>query len=88
MLIKRNLYEEKSKMDDRQGPTVQPREICSVLCGSLDGKGVWERTDTRICVAESLCCASETVTTLSIGYTPMQIKKEGKNMEFQNVLRV
>ena len=28
------------KMDDRQGPTVQHMELCSVLCGSLDGKGV------------------------------------------------
>ena len=25
------------KMDDRQGPTVQHMELCSVLCGSLDG---------------------------------------------------
>ena len=60
----------KSKMDNRQGPTVQPREFCSMLCGSLDGKGVWERTDTCICMAESLCCVPETVT-LSISYTPI-----------------
>ena len=36
----------------------------------LDGKGVWERTDTCICMAESLCCVPETVT-LSISYTPI-----------------
>ena len=36
----------KSKMDNRQGPTVQPREFCSMLCGSLDGRGVWGRMDT------------------------------------------
>ena len=29
------------KMDDQQGPTVQHRELCAVLCGSLDGRGVW-----------------------------------------------
>ena len=29
------------KMDNQQGPTVQHREVCSVLCGSLDGRGVW-----------------------------------------------
>ena len=29
------------KMDDQQGPTVQPRELCSVLRGSLDGREVW-----------------------------------------------
>ena len=27
------------KMDNQQGPTVQHRELCSVLCGSLDGRG-------------------------------------------------
>ena len=28
------------KMDNQQGPTVQHMELCSMLCGSLDGKGV------------------------------------------------
>ena len=57
------------KMDNQQGPIVQHRELCSVLCGSLDGRGVWGRMDTRIHMAESLCCAPETITTLLIGYT-------------------
>ena len=30
-------------MDKQQGPTVQHRELCSTLCGSLDGRGVWGR---------------------------------------------
>ena len=34
-------------MDNQQGPTVQHRELCSVLCGSLDEKGVWERMDAH-----------------------------------------
>ena len=29
------------KIDQQQGPTVQHREVCSMLCGSLDGKAVW-----------------------------------------------
>ena len=26
------------KMDNQKGPTVQHRELCSMFCGSLDGK--------------------------------------------------
>ena len=40
------------KMDNQQGPTVEHRELCSMLCGSLDGRGVCGRMDTRICMAE------------------------------------
>ena len=46
-----------------------------MLCVSLDGKGVLERMDTCMCLAESLCCPPETVTTLLICYTPIQNKK-------------
>ena len=62
-------------MGNRQGPTVEPREFCSMLCGSLDAKGVWERTDTCICMAESLCSSPEITTTLLISATPIQNKK-------------
>ena len=47
------------------------RELCSMLRGSLDGKGVWGRLDTCICMAESLHCPPETITTLLICYTPI-----------------
>ena len=50
-------------------------ELCSVLCASLDGKGVWRRMDTCIWMAEFLHCSPETITTLFIGYIPMQNKK-------------
>jgi len=40
---------------------------CLRLYGSLDGRGVWGRVDTCICMAESLSCSPETVTTLLIG---------------------
>ena len=52
------------KMDNQQGPTVQHTELCSVLCSSLDGRGVWGRMDTCMCMAESLCCPPDTITTL------------------------
>ena len=35
------------------------------------GGGVWGRMDTCICMAESLRCSPETITTLLISYTPM-----------------
>ena len=38
------------------------RERCSMLCSSLEGSGVWGRTDTCICMAESLCSPPETIT--------------------------
>ena len=59
------------KMDNQQGSTVWYRELCCMFRGSLDGRGVWGRTDTSICKAESLCCPPETITMLLMGYTPM-----------------
>jgi len=45
--------------------------LCSMLCGSLDGRGVWGRMDTCIWVAEFLCCPPETITILLLSYTPV-----------------
>ena len=59
-------------MDRQQKPIVQHTELCSMICASLDGSGVWGRMDTRICMAESLHRSPEAVTTLAIGYTPIQ----------------
>ena len=47
-------------------------ELCSILCGRLDGRDSWGKMDTCICMAESLHGSSETITTLLIGYTPIQ----------------
>ena len=44
------------------------------VSGRLNGRGVWGRMDTCMCMAESLHCSPETVTLL-IGYTLMQKKK-------------
>ena len=57
-------------MENQQGPAGQHRELCSVSRGSLDGRGVWGRTDTCICMAESISCSLETITTLLIGFMP------------------
>ena len=64
------------KVDNQQGPTVGHRELCSLSCGGRGGRGVWGRMDTCVCVAESLCCEPETITTLSISYAPIQHKKQ------------
>ena len=41
-------------MENQQGPAGQHRELCSMSRGSLDGRGVWGRMDTCLCMAESL----------------------------------
>ena len=53
-------------MDNQQGPTVEHMELCSTLCGSLDGSGVWRRMDTCVYVAESLHYSPKTITTLFV----------------------
>ena len=63
------------KMDNQQGPTVWHMVLCSMLYGSLYGRGFGGIIDTCICMAESLCCPPETITALLIGYTPIKILK-------------
>ena len=54
------------KMDSQQRPTVWHMELCSLLCCSLDGRGVWGKIDICIYMAEFLHCSPETITTLLI----------------------
>ena len=63
---KSNVHTAIFKMDSQQGPTVEHRELCSVLGGRLEGRGVWGRIDTCICLAESLCFSPETITALFV----------------------
>ena len=51
-----------------------------MLCGSLDGSGVWGRMGTCLCMAESLHCSREAITMLLIGYTPIQNEKLKKEL--------
>ena len=58
-------------------------DSAQMLCGSLDGRGVWGRMDTcmagvgvhvscgYICMAETFHCSPETITTSFTGYTPL-----------------
>ena len=41
-------------------------ELCSMLCGSLIGRGVWGRMDTCKCLVESLPCSLETIPALFV----------------------
>ena len=54
---------------------VQPKKKSfTMLCGSLDGRVVWARMDTCICMPESLCCPPETMTTLLMAMAQYKIK--------------
>ena len=53
-------------------------ELCSMLCGSLDGRGVWGRMDTCMYMAESLCCSHETIRTLFINWLGFPSGSVGK----------
>ena len=65
-------------------------EPCSMSCGSPGWEGVCGRMDTCICMAESVHHSPETITTLLIGYTPIQnafgvlkkIKKNNNNKKY------
>ena len=58
-------------MDNQQGPIVRHMGPCSVLCVSLDVRGLGEEW-VHVCKAKSLCYSLETTTTLLISYTPIQ----------------
>ena len=58
-------------MENQQGLTVQYKELCSMLSGSLGRGRIWGRMDTVLCMAESLCCPPETITWL-ISCIPIQ----------------
>ena len=55
---------------------------------------VWERTDTCVCMAESLHCSPEIITTLLIGYTRIQnekfffLKKKREIITLNNVRKI
>ena len=77
------------KMDSQQGPTLQHMELCSVLCGSLEGEEFGGRMNAYVCVcvcvcvcvsmAESLCCSPGIVTTLFVNQLCPRTKINFKN---------
>jgi len=56
-----------------------------MLCASLNGRGFWGELDTCICMAESLHCSPEKITTLLISYTPKQNGFGIKNKQLNEV---
>ena len=44
MLLTNDVYKDWHHVN-QQGPTVKHRELCMMLCGSLDGRGVLGRMD-------------------------------------------
>ena len=54
------------RVDNRQGRAVQHRGLFSVTW-QPGWEGIWGRRDTCVCMAESLCCSPETITTSLIG---------------------
>ena len=55
-------------MENQQGPAVRHRELCSMSRGSLDGRGVWGRAGTCVCVTGSLSCPAGVTTAFLISY--------------------
>ena len=39
-----------------------------MLCGNLDGRGVWGRMDTCVCMAEFLHCSPKAITPLFVNW--------------------
>ena len=70
----------------KEGLTTQHQELCSMLRGHLDGRGLWGSMDICVCVAESLCCPPETVTTLSTGCIQYKIKTFKKSCQHQVIV--
>ena len=60
----------------QQGPTGEHRELCSILCGSLGGRGVWRRMDSWICWLSR--CSPETVTIVFVSWLYAKTKEKAK----------
>ena len=60
----------------QQGPTILHREVCLMLCGSLNGRGVWGRMDTlHVWLSPFTVHLKLPQHCLLISYTPIQNKK-------------
>ena len=71
------------------GIDIYTRRYCSIARVTLlnimwqpGWKGSLKENDTSICMAESLCCPPETITTLLLGYTPIHNKKFKKKNRY------
>ena len=53
-----------NKINNHQGPTVEPRELYSIFCSNLWGKNQKKKKTDYLRINESLCCTTESNTTL------------------------
>ena len=58
------IIETMHKIDNQREPDIQHRELYSALCGDLNGKKIQNRGDIWLHIADSLCYAEDTNTTL------------------------
>ena len=52
-----------------------------MLLATCMGGGFWGRMDPCICLAESLCCTPETITTFLVSYTQYKIKSFKRSLK-------
>ena len=69
------------KVDNQQEPTAWHRGLYSMLCHSLDGRGIGGRMDTCICMAESLHCPPVTHNIVNRLYLNTKLKVSSLNKE-------
>ena len=65
--------------------SVAHRELYPIFCDHLYGKRIGKRMDKYICITESLCCAAEINTTLSINCTSMKLVNQ---LYFDKILKI
>ena len=70
------------KMGNQHGSPVQSMDLRSVSCSSLNGRRVCRRVDACICMAESLHCLPETITTSNRLYPSTKFKSLMKKKKF------
>ena len=58
-------------MGNQQRPSIAHGTLLNIS-GSRDGRGVWERVDTYVCMAESFCVPPEIITALLVCYTAIK----------------
>ena len=63
-------------------------ELCSMLCASLDRRGLGRKTDTCIWMAESHHCSPKTITTLLTGIPQYKMFLVLKNKIKNKILKI
>ena len=67
------------------GPAVGHRDLYSVFCDNLYGKGDWKGMNVRVCMAESLLCKWSLHRTVKQLYSNKKNKKKGASISKQGI---